>query len=312
MIVALAGGYGGSKLAQGLYRVLPPGELTVIVNTADDLTLFGLRVCPDLDTVMYTLAGLVNRKEGWGVKGDSFHGLAMLGRYGEPTWFRLGDRDMATHLLRTRLLAEGRTLTEATHELCRRLGITATVLPMCNEPVATQVDTPEGTLSFQEYFVGRDGRVKAEGLRYHAIEGATLTEEVVRALHAASRVIICPSNPLLSVGPILSVPGLRGILHSLACPMVAVSPLIGGKALRGPLARLLADLGHPATQAGIAHFYADFLDGLVIDRSDAGEASQLDALGVSALVTSTVMTGPASREALARRVLGFEPARPQV
>lgn len=309
MIVALAGGFGGAKLAQGLYRALPPGQLTVIVNTADDLTLYGLRICPDLDTVMYTLAGLANARTGWGVKGDSFRALGMLGRYGEPTWFHLGDRDLGTHLLRSKLLAEGLTLTEATQELCRRLDITATVLPMCNEPVATRIETPEGTLSFQEYFVHRGGQAKVLGLHYQGIDRASLTEEVVRALHSASRIVLCPSNALLSLGPILSVPGLRGILHSLACPMVAVSPLGGGRAFRGPLDRMLQDLGHPPTQTTIARFYADFLDGLILDRRDAAEAPQVEALGVSTLVTNIFMTGATSREALARRVLGFAPAR---
>lgn len=305
MIVALAGGFGGAKLAQGLYRALPPGQLTVIVNTADDLTPYGLRVCPDLDTVMYTLAGLVNPRKGWGVKGDSFKALGMLGHYGEPTWFGLGDKDLGTHLLRSSLLKEGYTLTEATQELCRRLGIGARLLPMCNEPVATKVETPEGTLSFQEYFVHRGGQVRAIGLCYQGVENASLTEEVARALDSASRIVICPSNPLLSVGPILSVPGLRAILHSVACPIVAVSPLVGGKAIRGPLARLLKDLGYPATQATIARFYADFLHGLVMDESDAGEAPEVQALRISTLVASTVMTGPGSREALARRALQF-------
>lgn len=305
MIVALAGGFGGAKLAQGLYRALPPGELTIIVNTADDLTPYGLRVCPDLDTVMYTLAGLVNRNNGWGLEDDSFNALSMLGRYGEPTWFNLGDKDLGTHLLRSGLLSEGHTLTEATRELCRRLEMTASLLPMCDEPVVTQVETPEGTLSFQEYFVHRQGQVRALSLRYHGIEGASLTEEVVRALHSAAGIVICPSNPLLSVGPILSVPGLRAILHSLACPIVAVSPLVGGKAVRGPLARLLEDLGYPATQATIGRFYADFVDGLVIDESDAAEAPEVNAMGVSTMVASTIMAGPASRESLARRVLDF-------
>ncbi len=311
MIVALAGGFGGAKLAQGLHRVLPPGQLTVIVNTADDLDAFGLRVCPDLDTVMYTLAGLFSRKRGWGIRGDSFNTLSMLGQYGEPTWFRVGDRDMATHLLRSKLLEEGATLTEATHDLCHRLGITATLLPMCNEPVSTTVATPEGTLSFQEYFVHRGGRVKALSLRYDGVENAGLTEEVVRALHSASRIVLCPSNPLLSIAPILSVPGIRGILHSLACPIVAVSPLVGGKAIRGPLDRLLQDLGHATDQAAIARLYADFLDGLVIDRSDATEAQAVEDLGVSTLVANTVMSDTRSREALARRVLEFMPAGPE-
>ncbi len=308
MIVALAGGFGGAKLAEGLCRALPPGLLTVIVNTADDLSFYGLRVCPDLDTVMYTLSGLSNRKTGWGVKGDSFRALDMLGRYGEPAWFRVGDRDLATDLLRSKLLAEGMSLTDVTRELCLRLGIEATLLPMCNEPVATRVDTPEGTLAFQEYFVQRGGRVKALGLRYDGIERACLTAEVVRALHSARRIVLCPSNPVLSVAPILAVPGLREILRSVSCPIVAVSPLVGGKALRGPLDRLLADLGYPTTQDTIARFYSDFLDGLVIDRSDIAEASEVEGLGVSTLVTNTIMSGPSSREALARRVLKFNPS----
>lgn len=307
MIVALAGGFGGAKLAEGLYRALPLNHLTVVVNTADDLTPYGLRVCPDLDTVMYTLAGLSNRRTGWGVGGDSFRALEMLGRYGEPTWFSLGDKDIATHLVRSKLLSDGLSLTEATAELCRRLGVSATLLPMCNEPVATYIDTPEGALSFQEYFVHRRGLAKADGLRYEGIEDSHLTEDVVRALRSASRIILCPSNPILSIAPILSVPGLRAVLRSVSCPVVAVSPLVAGKAIRGPLDRLLEDLGYQTTQATIAKFYADFLDALVIDRSDASEAPQVTALGISTMVTDTVMSGPASREALARRVLQLNP-----
>lgn len=309
MIVALAGGYGGAILAQGLYRALPPGELTVIVNTADDLTLYGLRVCPDLDTVMYTLAGLANPRTVWGLRGDSFQALDMLDRYGEPTWFHLGDKDLATHLLRSQLLAQGLTLTEATRELCGRLDIAATILPMCNQPVATLVETPEGILPFQEYFVHQEGRVKVLALHYQGIEEATLTQEVLQALRSASRLVICPSNPLLSLGPILSVPGLRDILRSLACPIVAVSPLPGGRAIRGPLDRLLEDLGYPIDQATVARFYSDFLDGLLIDTMDQADAPQVKALGVSVLAANTVMFGPVSREALARRVLGFAPVK---
>ncbi|MDP2727051.1 MAG: 2-phospho-L-lactate transferase [Dehalococcoidia bacterium] len=305
MIVALAGGFGGSKMIQGLYRVLSPGQLTTIVNTADDLTLYGLRVCPDLDTVMYTLAGMANPSTGWGIRGDSFKTLGMLGRYGEPTWFRLGDKDMSTHLMRSALLRDGLTLTQATKEMCRRLSISATLLPMCNEPVATQVETSEGLLTFQDYFVRRACQVKAHGLRYDGIEAATLTEEVVRALRSASRVVLCPSNPVLSLMPILAVPGLRDILVSLSCPIVAVSPLVGGKALRGPLDKLLEDLGYPTTQATIARFYSDFLDGLVIDEMDAAEAPQVEALGMSTLVTNTVMSKVASRKDLARQLLDF-------
>lgn len=307
MIVALAGGFGGARLAQGLYRALPPDELVVIVNTADDLELYGLRICPDLDTVMYALAGLNNPRTGWGVRGETFHMLEMLGRYGEPGWFRLGDRDMATHLLRTRLLAEGMTLTEATHELCTRLGIKARLLPMCNEPVATVLETPEGPLPFQEYFVKRRGMVKTLGIRYDGIEQAVMSNDVVQALKSARRVVLCPSNPVLSLAPVLQVPGLRQLICSLSCPVVAVSPIVGGQAVRGPLAGLLEDLGLPVTQSTIARFYADFLDGLVIDRQDASEAKAVEEMGVSTLVTKTLMPGPSTRESLARLVLGFNP-----
>lgn len=309
MIVALAGGFGGSKLAQGLYRVLPPDRLTVIVNTADDFDLYGLRICPDLDTVMYTLASLANPTTGWGVRGDSFKAIGMLEQYGEPAWFRLGDKDLGTHLLRTKLLSQGLTLTEATRELCNRLGIMASILPMCNEPVATRVDTPEGHLAFQEYFVQRRTDVEAMGVEYQGIEQACLTPEVEAALRSASRIVICPSNPILSVAPILSVPGLRQLVRGAACPTVAVSPLVGGKAVRGPLDRLLASLGYPASQAAIARFYADFLDGLIIDNTDRNEANDVTALGVSVLVADTLMSGVTSRERVANRVLNFLPDR---
>jgi LPPG:FO 2-phospho-L-lactate transferase len=305
----LAGGVGGAKLADGLYRVVPSEELAVIVNTADDLTLFGLRICPDLDTVMYTLAGLANPQTGWGLAGDTFRALEMLGCYGEATWFRLGDQDLATHLARTRMLAQGQTLTQVTQHLAERLGVQARLLPMCDEPVATLVDTPKGQLSFQDYFVQGGGQDRVLSLRYEGIHEARLGPAVQQALERARLIVLCPSNPLLSMGPILSVPGLRDRLRRTEALKVAVSPLVGGKALRGPLVRLLQDLGYETNQETIARFYKDFLDILVLDHRDRGEAEQVEALGIKVAIMDTVMNSVQERESLARQVLELVAAR---
>lgn len=305
MIVALAGGVGGAKLADGLYRALPPGQLAVIVNTADDFELFGLRISPDADTVMYTLAGLANPETGWGIAGDTFAALDMLGRYGQDRWFWLGDRDLATHILRTQRLREGRTVTEVTGELAGALSITARLLPMADEPVATVVRTPQGDLAFQEYFVRRQQRDDVRGVSFAGIEHARVTEAVREALAQAEAIVFCPSNPLVSIGPILAVPGMRALLAASPAPKVAVSPIVGGRALKGPADRMLAGLGHDVSPLGVAELYRDLIDGLVIDREDAALAPAIEALGPCVLVTETIMRDAADRERLARETLDF-------
>jgi LPPG:FO 2-phospho-L-lactate transferase len=305
MIVALAGGVGGAKLADGLYRVLPSHNLTVVVNTADDFELFGLRICPDADTVMYTLAGLANPVTGWGIAGDTFETLKMLGRYGRDVWFQLGDRDFATHIARTERLRSGLALTAVTSELVSALGVKAAILPMCDEPVATQVMTPTGALDFQEYFVHRHQSDTVTGVVFRGIAQAQVTEPARRALAEAEAVVFCPSNPIVSIGPILAVPGLRGRIAAHPVPKVAVSPIVGGRALRGPADRMLESLGHEVSAYGVAALYQGLIDGIVIDEVDSALASRIEALGMRVLVAPTVMVDVADRSALASRVLEF-------
>jgi LPPG:FO 2-phospho-L-lactate transferase len=305
MIVALAGGVGGAKLADGLYRALPAHQLTVIVNTADDLDLFGLRICPDLDTVMYTLAGIANPLTGWGIRDDSFAALEMLGRYGRPTWFRLGDRDLATHVARTERLRAGAPLSAVTAELAAALGIQATLLPMSDAPVATRVQTPVGTLDFQDYFVRLHQAETVTGVVFDGIERARPPAAALRALTEAEAVILCPSNPIVSIGPILAVPGLRDAVARHPGPRVAVSPIVAGRALRGPADRMLESLGHEVSAYGVAALYRGLIDGMVIDEADAALAPRIEGLGMRVLVAPTVMGNPDDRVALAARVLAF-------
>ncbi|MBI2131452.1 MAG: 2-phospho-L-lactate transferase, partial [Candidatus Tectomicrobia bacterium] len=257
---ALAGGVGGAKLAVGLAAALPEGMLSVIVNTADDLALHGLHISPDLDTVMYNLAGLADPQTGWGIAGDTAGALDLIGRYGGPTWFRLGDRDLATHIRRTQRLSEGARLTEVTAELCAALGVRARILPMTDSPVATRVQTPGGELEFQDYFVARGTRPRVIGVRFQGAEEARPSPEAARAIEEARAIIFCPSNPIVSVGPILAVEGLRERILSARAPRVAVSPIVGGAALKGPAAEMLRSLGHEASAAGVAAILREHLD----------------------------------------------------
>lgn len=303
--LALAGGVGGAKLAAGLQAVLSPGDLTVVVNTADDFDLWGLHISPDLDTVMYTLAGLANPETGWGVVDESFAALEMLARYGEENWFKLGDRDLATHILRTARLKAGEPLTEITATLSAAIGVPGAVLPMCDEPVSTMLETPDGTLEFQEYFVRRRQEDEVLGVGFRGIEAARLSGSFSEALAAAEVVVFCPSNPIVSIGPILAVPGMKEALSASSAPKVAVSPIVGGRALKGPADRMLDSLGHEVSATGVARFYEGLVDGMVVDRADAGERAAMEDLGMEVLVTDAVMRGPEDRGRLAREVLEF-------
>lgn len=304
-IVALAGGVGGAKLAQGLQGAVPPGDLCVVVNTADDFRLWGLHISPDVDTVMYTLAGLANMETGWGLAGDTWNSLAMLQRYGRNIWFRLGDMDMATHVLRTQMLHEGRTLTDITGDLAGSLGILSRILPMCNEPVATQVETPDGPLDFQDYFVrrGHADEVLATSLR--GLEAARPTTEVMAALESAEAIVFCPSNPIVSIGPILALPGIRAALERSRAVRVAVSPIVGGAALKGPAADMLRTLGHEVSPVGVALILKGLINGMVIDNADRELAPRIRELGIAVEVADTIMGGEESRIALAKTVLAF-------
>ncbi len=304
-VCALAGGVGGAKLSAGLQEVLAPGALTVVVNTADDFDLWGLRICPDLDTVMYTLAGISNPETGWGLAGESFDALGMLARYGEDTWFLLGDRDLATHVLRTARLRAGETLTTVTGALSGSLGVRSAVLPMSDEEVSTVLKTPAGLLEFQEYFVRRGQRDEVLGVELRGVGEARPTDAVLEALAAADVVVFCPSNPIVSVGPILALPGMREALASSSAPKVAVSPIVGGRALKGPADRMLASLGHEVSAAGVAAIYEGLVDGMVIDRVDVEERAGIEALGMQVLATDSVMRGAQDRARLAREVVEF-------
>ena len=304
-VCALAGGVGGAKLASGLQDVLPPGKLSVVVNTADDFDLWGLHICPDLDTVMYTLAGISNPETGWGIVDESFETLNMLERYGEETWFKLGDRDLATHILRTSRMRSGETLTEVTAGLSAVLGVDSAVLPMSDDPVSTVLETPEGRLEFQEYFVRRGQRDEVLAIELRGIQDARPTERVLAAISGAETIVLCPSNPVVSVGPILALPGMTEALASSSAPKVAVSPIVGGRALKGPADRMLASLGHEVSATGVARMYAGLVDGMVVDRIDEGERAGIEAVGMRVLVTESVMRDAEDRARLASETLEF-------
>ncbi len=305
MILALAGGVGGAKLAQGLALALPAAALTVVVNTADDFDLYGLRICPDLDTVLYTLAGIADPVNGWGISGDTTHVLDAIARYGREHWFRLGDGDFATHILRSERLRAGLLLTDVMAELAEKLGVATSILPMTDNPVATTIETPAGRLDFQDYFVARRQTDTVTGVAFDGIERAALPAGVASAVGEAELIVLCPSNPIVSIGPILAVPGLRAALEAATAPIVAVSPIVGGRALKGPADRMLASLGHDVSALGVARIYQDLLDGIVIDAVDRALQPAIDALGMATHVTATVMGDAASRRQLAERVLNF-------
>jgi len=304
-IVELAGGVGGARLAHGLQAVLGD-RLTVVVNSADDLERHGLAVWPDHDTVMYTLAGRDDRERGWGVADESWTVIEELGRYGEETWFRLGDRDIATHIVRTARLRDGDRPTEVALHLQRALGVRATVLPMTDDRVRTAVRTDDGWLSFQDYFVRRRQEPTVHDVRFDGVETAGPTPEVMAALAAAASIVIAPSNPIVSVGPILALPGIRETLLAArrrGVPVVAVSGIVGGKALRGPADRMLVSLGGESSALGVARLYAELADAILIDTLDAALGPAIEALGVRVVVTDTIMLDDAGRERLARAVL---------
>jgi LPPG:FO 2-phospho-L-lactate transferase len=302
-VVALAGGVGGAKLADGLAQLL--GErLTVIVNTGDDFTHLGLHISPDLDTVMYTLAGIANPQTGWGIAGETWNFLGQVERLGGPAWFRLGDRDLASHVLRTQRLAAGDSQSAVTAALARALGVTARLLPMSDDPVRTIIRTDSGELPFQDYFVRLACAVPVRSIRYDGAPAARLNPALA-AVADLSAIIICPSNPYLSVDPVLAVPGMRAWLRAQGCPIVAVSPIVGGAAIKGPAAKIMAELGAPVSAVGIARHYAGLVDGLVIDAADAGLAAEIAAEGMAVKVAQTVMSSRDDRVALARACLGF-------
>ena len=307
-VVLLSGGVGGAKLALGLDTVLERGALTVIANTGDDLELFGLRICPDSDILAYTLAGRVNEATGWGVAGDTFAALEGVRELGGTGWFNLGDRDLGLHLFRTELLRAGVGLAEITARVAGRLGLRCTLLPMCEQPVATRIATPGGELPLQEYLVRERAQPEVRAVRFEGIERATPAPGVLEALAAAELVLLAPSNPFISIGPILAVPGLRAALRASPALRVAVSPLVGGRSLKGPTDRMLAQLGHAVTPAAVAALYRDVLDAFVIDAQDAAQAPAVEALGLRCHPLPTVMGDLPAKQGLARALLGLLPA----
>jgi LPPG:FO 2-phospho-L-lactate transferase len=304
-VVLLAGGVGGAKLAHGL-QVEVGSRLVVIVNTADDVERHGLLVSPDHDTVMYTLAGLANREWGWGLEDETFAAAGMLERYGEESWFRLGDRDLATHIVRTARLRRGERPTDISRDLQRALGVKAVILPMTDAPVRTEVLTDAGWLEFQDYFVRRHQEPEVREIRFAGIEDAAATPEVEAALEAAEILVIAPSNPFVSVRPILAVAGIEAGLQtarSRGAPVVAVSGIVGGKALKGPADRMLLSLGSEASALGVARQYTGIADVFVLDTVDGEQAPAIEALGMRTLVTDTVMSDDVARARLAAEVL---------
>jgi LPPG:FO 2-phospho-L-lactate transferase len=305
-VTLLAGGTGGAKLAHGLQQVLEPGELTVIVNVADDTELFGLHVSPDLDTVLYTLAGLANPETGWGIAADTWTAMGMLGRYGEPTWFRVGDADLATHVRRSRLLGEGASLTDATQSMADALGVPSRILPATDDRLRTVLQTDAGDLAFQDYFVRLRQEPEVRGVRFDGLDRARPTPNVLHAMGTAGLLVIAPSNPVVSVEPILALPGVRQAMVAAGrrgAPRIAVSPIVAGAALKGPADRMLASLGHEATALGVARLYAGLVDTFVLDEADEDLASRVEELGMAVRVLPTVMRDDADRAALASALL---------
>ena len=304
-VLALAGGVGGAKLALGLARNLPPEKLIIAVNTGDDFTHLGLRICPDLDTVMYTLAGIANPDSGWGIKDESWNVIAALERLGGPAWFRLGDQDIATHLERTRLLANGKSLSEVTGHLCRRLGIKHRIVPATDDRVSTIVQTEDGPLPFQDYFVRLQCNPVVRGFEFSGANRAAPSPVLSAAFEngGIEAVILCPSNPFVSIAPILAVPHIREVIAADNLPVWVVSPIVGGSAIKGPTAKMMRELAIEPSCLSVAEQYRNLATGIVIDTVDADTATQIDATGLQVMVTDTVMTTDDDKVRLAREVL---------
>jgi LPPG:FO 2-phospho-L-lactate transferase len=305
MITVLTGGTGGAKFVDGLRRILPAQELTLIVNTGDDFEWWGLHISPDVDSIAYVLCDLLSKERGWGVQDDTFLCLERMKKMGEPAWFQIGDRDLATHLLRTQLLQQGKTLAEATGEIATKFGIAAKILPMSNKRVETRVETPAEELSFQEYFVKRHFQDEVRSIGFRGAETAKSAPGVVEAIFTAEAVLLAPSNPITSIGPILAVPGIREALRDTQAPVVAISPIVGGTTVTGPAGALMAACGLPVSLAGVAKAYEDFLDILIADNSDIQEAEDLKRSGLKVYCTNTIMKTEHDRTNLAKAVLAY-------
>ena len=306
-VLALSGGVGGAKLALGLSKILTAQQLTIVANTADDFEHLGLTISPDLDTVMYTLAGRNNLKQGWGLADESWQAMEMLKSYAAPTWFQLGDKDLATHLLRRQMLADGQTLSEVTAHLCRQLGLTHPLLPMSDDAVRTWVATEHGELPFQTYFVRERCQPAVRGFRFEGIATARPQPQFMTQLNdpLLSTILICPSNPFVSIGPILALAGVRNAMRNSAAPVIAISPIVAGAAIKGPTAKMMAETKMPVSALGVAEHYGDLLDGYVIDEADADQAKDIERMGITVHVTRTVMHSLQDRIDLSRTTLEF-------
>ena len=305
MIAVVAGGVGAARYLAGLVQVVDPTEVTAVVNTGDDTTLHGLRVCPDLDTITYTLAGAINTETGWGLTGETWRSMESLDRY-DPgrSWFRLGDADIGTHLFRTGRLAEGAGLAEVTAQITAAWGLRLRLAPMTEDAVATRFTVEgEGEISFQEYFVHRAHSVAVTGVRFDGVESARPGPGVLGTLTGAETIVVAPSNPIVSIGPVVAVPGVRAVLEARRDDVVAVSPIIAGATVKGPADRLMAELGHEPSVVGVARLYAPFVGTLVVDGADAASAPAVEAAGLRCVVAPTLMTGPPEAAALARTTL---------
>ena len=304
-ITALAGGVGASKLLLGLYEVLNPRDLTIIVNTGDDIVLHGLKISPDLDIVTYTLAGIVDAMKGWGFRGETFHALKRLAVYGRPDWFNLGDRDLATHIHRTAMLAEGKPLSQVADAIRMALGVKSRILPMSDDPIPTIIESSQGPLHFQEYLVKGRAEPIVRGIRFAGARSARPAPGVLDAISGAGRIVICPSNPLISIGPILAVPRVREELRLQREDVLAVCPIVGGKSLKGPSDKMLAQMGHEPTALGVAKLYADFTGTFVIDPADKSQAAAISALGMRVAILPTVMKTRMQKRKLAGALLNL-------
>jgi LPPG:FO 2-phospho-L-lactate transferase len=305
MIVVLTGGTGGAKFVDGLRQVVSPKDLTIIVNTGDDLVWWGLYLSPDIDSITYVLAGMLSKERGWGVKGDTFYCLQAMGQLGQPIWFHVGDRDLAIHLLRSSLLTQGKTLSEVTTEISAKMGVQARILPMSDSRVETRIGTPIGELSFEEYFVQRWYQDPVDSVRFAGVADAEPAPGVIEAIKSASLVLLAPSNPVTSIGPILAVPGIRDALRETPAPVAAISPIVGGAAVSGPAGVLMASQGLPVSLAGVAQAYHDFLDVLVADVRDSQAADELRRSGFQVHCAGTMMRSAEEKAALARKVLSL-------
>jgi LPPG:FO 2-phospho-L-lactate transferase len=305
MITALAGGVGAARFLQGLVNIVPKKDITVIVNTGDDVELYGLHISPDLDIIMYTLAGIVDEEKGWGIRGDTFHCLKMLKKYGHETWFNLGDKDLATHIYRTHLLKKGFPLSEATKRLSQMLKLRTRILPMTNNKFETKVATAAGTMHFQEYFVKRKAQDEVINVMFEGAEKSQPAPGVVDSIIDADAIIICPSNPIVSIGTILSVRGIKNALEKTEAKVAAISPIVGGAPIKGPADKLMRGLGLEVSAYAVADLYRSFLDTFIIDQVDQTEKRRIEELGLHVVTTNTIMRDLKDKVQLARVTLGF-------